>query len=83
MIGRDPGLDQQPADIAHAKLDELRSAFKLGADGTPKSATPKRIAENLDVFSFSLTADEMVRLTALKKPDGRVVNLAWAPEWDR
>jgi hypothetical protein len=26
-------LDQQPADIAHAKLDELRSAFMLGADG--------------------------------------------------
>jgi len=26
-------LDEQPADIPHAKLDELRSTFRLGADG--------------------------------------------------
>jgi len=31
-------LDEQPADIPHAKLDELRSTFKLGADGNAEIA---------------------------------------------
>jgi len=31
-------LDQQPADIAHAKLGELRTAFQLGADGNAEIA---------------------------------------------
>jgi aminopeptidase N len=31
-------LDQQPADIAHAKLGELRTAFRLGADGNAEIA---------------------------------------------
>ena len=32
----------------------------------PRSSNPERIAENLDVFDFRLTADEMDRISALK-----------------
>jgi aminopeptidase N len=31
-------LDEQPADVPHGKLDELRSTFKLGADGNAEIA---------------------------------------------
>jgi len=48
----------------------------------PKSGNPKRIAENFDVFSFSLNDEDMAHLSSLARPDGRVVNLAFAPEWD-
>ncbi|MFO7297208.1 MAG: aldo/keto reductase [Pseudomonadota bacterium] len=48
----------------------------------PKSGNPKRIAENFDVFGFSLNDEDMARLSSLARPDGRVVNLAFAPEWD-
>ena len=48
----------------------------------PRSSNPARIAENLDVFDFRLTADEMARIAALKRPNGRVANPAFAPEWD-
>jgi 2,5-diketo-D-gluconate reductase B len=48
----------------------------------PRSSNPARIAENLDVFDFRLTADEMERIAALKRPDGRVANPAFAPQWD-
>ncbi|MCL4767605.1 MAG: aldo/keto reductase [Hyphomicrobiaceae bacterium] len=48
----------------------------------PKSADPKRIAENLDVFGFSLEEADMRRLSGLARPDGRVVSLAFAPDWD-
>jgi len=41
------------------------------------------MAESLDVFSFTLTDDEMKRIFALKRPDGRIANPAGrAPKWD-
>jgi diketogulonate reductase-like aldo/keto reductase len=53
-----------------------------GVIAVPKSATPSRIAENLDVFGFELSDADMAALSGLAKPNGRVVNLAFAPEWD-
>jgi diketogulonate reductase-like aldo/keto reductase len=49
----------------------------------PRSSNPERIAQNLDVFSFELTEEEMQRIFALKRPDGRIANPAGrAPAWD-
>ncbi|MGQ0752053.1 MAG: aldo/keto reductase [Betaproteobacteria bacterium] len=49
----------------------------------PRSSNPKHIAESLDVFDFELTAEEMQRVFALKRPDGRIANpKGRAPAWD-
>jgi len=49
----------------------------------PRSSNPGRIAQNLDVFDFTLTIDEMKRIHALARPDGRIANPAGrAPVWD-
>jgi 2,5-diketo-D-gluconate reductase B len=48
----------------------------------PRSSRPERIAENLDVFDFRLTAEEMDRISALARPDGRVANPSFSPVWD-
>jgi diketogulonate reductase-like aldo/keto reductase len=49
----------------------------------PSSSNPGRIAENLDVFDFALSDDEMRRIHALARPDGRIVNpKGRAPAWD-
>jgi diketogulonate reductase-like aldo/keto reductase len=49
----------------------------------PRSAKPKHMAESLKVFDFELTADEMSRIAALKRPDGRIANpKGRAPPWD-
>ncbi len=49
----------------------------------PRSSNPGHMAESLDVFNFSLSGDEMKRISALKRPDGRIANPAGrAPEWD-
>ena len=49
----------------------------------PRSSNPERIAQNIDVFDFELSDDDMRRIGALKKPDGRIANPAGrAPKWD-
>jgi 2,5-diketo-D-gluconate reductase A len=50
----------------------LRWQLQLGAVPIPKSATPERQRQNLDVFDFSLTTDEVDAITALGRPDGRL-----------
>ena len=38
----------------------------------PKSVTPSRIRENFDVFDFSLDADDLAKIAALDRKDGRI-----------
>lgn len=54
-----------------------------GVVAIPKSGNAARIAENLDVFDFALTDDDMAALSALARPDGRMIDPAFAPDWDR
>jgi len=50
----------------------LRWQVQLGAVPIPKSATPERQRENLDVFGFELDDAEMAGISALAQPDGRL-----------
>jgi 2,5-diketo-D-gluconate reductase A len=38
----------------------------------PKSATPQRQRDNLDVFAFELSDAELAAITALGRADGRL-----------
>ena len=38
----------------------------------PKSVTPSRIRKNFDVFDFSLDADDLAKIAALDRKDGRI-----------
>jgi 2,5-diketo-D-gluconate reductase B len=49
----------------------------------PRSSDPAHMAESLAVFDFALTDDEMRRIHALARPDGRIANpKGRAPVWD-
>jgi 2,5-diketo-D-gluconate reductase B len=49
----------------------------------PRSSNPGRLAENLDVFGFTLSDDEIARIGTLKRADGRIANpVGRAPVWD-
>ena len=49
----------------------------------PRSSNPVHMAESLDIFNFSLTDDEMRRIHALARRDGRIANpKGRAPPWD-
>ncbi len=43
----------------------LRWEFQEGVVALPKSTNPARIASNLDIFDFELTADEMGSIRAM------------------
>lgn len=51
----------------------LRWHMQHGIIAIPKSARPERMAENLDIFDFALTDDELAAIDKLDRgPDGRV-----------
>jgi len=67
--------------IAQVALRWLMQQGNIAA--IPRSSNPKHMAESLDVFNFSLTDDEMKKIFALKRPDGRIANpKGRAPAWD-
>ena len=77
------------ADIAATKRKtpaQIALRWSLQHDGVaplPRSSNRGRIAENLAVFDFLLTSEEMQRISALKRPDAKIADpKGRAPEWD-
>ncbi len=50
----------------------LRWHVQLGSVPIPKSADPERQRQNLDVFGFELTEDEVAAISSLAERDGRL-----------
>ncbi len=48
----------------------------------PRTAKLERLESNAAIFDFVLSDQEMARIAALARRDGRIVETAWAPEWD-
>jgi diketogulonate reductase-like aldo/keto reductase len=70
---------------AHAKSVaqvSLRYLVQEGAIGIPRTAKVERLSENLAIFDFALSNDEMNAIRALGGPHGRLVNWPGAPTWD-
>jgi diketogulonate reductase-like aldo/keto reductase len=69
------------ADIAKARGRSvaqiaLRWLVQQNVAVIPRSSNPQRIAENAKIFDFELSADEMKRIAALQRADGRIANPA-------
>ena len=52
----------------------LRWLMQQNVAAIPRSSNPERIADNFKVFDFTLSDDEMKRIFALKRPNGRITN---------
>ncbi|MEU6375463.1 aldo/keto reductase [Streptomyces sp. NPDC046909] len=86
-LGRGQGLLEVPAITAIAQKHGrtpaqvvLRWHLQLGNIVIPKSVTPSRIKENIEVFDFSLDADDIAAISALNEdrrlgPDPATFNL--------
>lgn len=80
-IGRNSELQSSPvvAEVA-AELDRspvqviLRWHIQRGTIALPKSADPGRQRQNLEVFDFSLSQDQLKRIDSLARAEGRLAN---------
>lgn len=53
-----------------------------GVVAVPRTSNPARLAENLSVFDFELTGDEMTAISALRAAGHRICDFEFSPEWD-
>jgi diketogulonate reductase-like aldo/keto reductase len=70
--GEPPIADAAAAHGATPAQVILRWQVQLGNLPLPKSATPARQRENLNIFGFELTPAEVAAISALSRPDGRL-----------
>jgi diketogulonate reductase-like aldo/keto reductase len=75
-------LEVADAHQVSAAQVAVRWLVQQGVIAIPRSSHVQRAATNLDVFGFELTEQDMARLSALARPDGRLINPPWAPQWD-
>ena len=74
---------------AHGKTPgqvTLRWLIQQNVIAIPRTAKESRAAENFDIFDFELTAEQMDRIHALARPDGRLGDwidpaFQWDQEW--
>ena len=52
----------------------LRWLIQRGVVVIPKTVSPARMAQNLDVFDFELTAEELAAISALDRPDPEMLD---------
>jgi 2,5-diketo-D-gluconate reductase A len=62
------GHDKSPTQVV------LRWHIQLGLVVIPRSGNPGRIAENIDVFDFNLSNEEMTSITGLNRGDADVAD---------
>jgi diketogulonate reductase-like aldo/keto reductase len=81
----DPTLDEI-ARRKHKTIAQVALRWSIQQGGVvpiPRSSNPKRVAENLAIFDFALTDDEMEQIRALKRSAARIADPAGrAPAWD-
>jgi 2,5-diketo-D-gluconate reductase B len=71
--------DKVLAEIAQARgrtvaQIALRWLMQQNVAAIPRSSNPQRIADNFKVFDFTLSDDEMARIFALRRANGRIAN---------
>jgi 2,5-diketo-D-gluconate reductase B len=61
----------------------LRWIIQQNVVAIPRTSKIERLQENVEVFDFELSSRDMAEIFALARPGGRLVNVSWAPQWDR
>jgi len=79
--------DQTLATIgrAHRKTPAqicLRWLVQQNVSAIPRTSRVERLSENIDIFDFELSDDEMAQIAALANPKGRLTDFGFAPKWD-
>jgi diketogulonate reductase-like aldo/keto reductase len=60
----------------------LRWLVQQNVAAIPRTSRIERLSENIDIFDFALSDQEMARLSAMGNAKGRLTNFGFAPKWD-
>jgi 2,5-diketo-D-gluconate reductase B len=62
----------------------LRFLVQRGIVVIPRTSRVERLSENLAIFDFVLSEEEMAAIAGLARRDGRIVDYAYSgsPNWD-
>jgi diketogulonate reductase-like aldo/keto reductase len=60
----------------------LRWLVQQNVAAIPRTSRVERLSENIDIFDFELSDEEMAAVAALANPKGRLTDFGFAPKWD-
>ena len=60
----------------------LRWLVQQNAVAIPRTSKIERLSENIDIFDFALSDDEMQQIFAMGSAKGRLTDFGFAPKWD-
>jgi 2,5-diketo-D-gluconate reductase B len=60
----------------------LRWLVQQQVAAIPRTSRLERLSENIEVFDFELTGEEMAEISALGSRDGRLTDFGFSPKWD-
>jgi len=70
---------------AHGKTAaqvSLRWLVQQNVAAIPRTSKIERLSQNIDVFDFELSDDEMAAIFAMGSANRRLTKVMFAPEWD-
>src|ERR1700686_4301933 len=60
----------------------LRWLVQQNVIAIPRTSKIERLSENIDIFDFELSDDEMRQIFEMASPKGRLTDYGFAPKWD-
>jgi len=60
----------------------LRWLAQQNVSAIPRTSRLERLSENMEIFDFELSEDEMRRISLLGGSNGRLTDYGFAPKWD-
>ena len=60
----------------------LRWLVQQNASAIPRTSRIERLSENIDIFDFALSAEEMQQISRMGSAKGRLTDFGFAPRWD-
>ena len=60
----------------------LRWLVQQNISAIPRTSRIERLSENIDIFDFELSAEEMAQISQMGSAKGRLTDFGFAPKWD-
>jgi diketogulonate reductase-like aldo/keto reductase len=60
----------------------LRWLVQQGVAAIPRTSRLERLSENIEIFDFELSDEDMQEISAMGSSSGRLTDFGFAPKWE-